>query len=49
MLLNGWLNELYFYLADNGLGLIIAAYVIFEMLYLLRPSDNVEESGSSGQ
>jgi hypothetical protein len=47
MLLNGSLNELYFYLADNWLGLLVAAYVIFEMLYFLHLSENVEEAGSN--
>jgi hypothetical protein len=46
MLLNGLFNELYFYLADYGLGLMVAVYVIFEMLYFLQPSANVEEAGS---
>jgi hypothetical protein len=47
MLLNGSLNELYFYLADDWLGLMVAVYVILEMLYFLQPSENVEEAGSN--
>jgi hypothetical protein len=46
-MMNGILNELYFYLADNWLGLTAAIYVILEILYLLRRFTLIEEPNSS--